>query len=908
MAKQSVGYRIVRGFLKVLLFWVFWKIGGFLVGVLVARTYGPGAISDAYTHVYKNIIFLFLYSSFLKVIVPAFMPIFIDEMNEKGARKAWEFAASIVNLTMIAAIILSAAGIYYSTEVIETLVPKFGEEAQMHASLLLRWMLPGSLGLVFGVLTLGVLNSYKIFGYPAAGDAAQKLVWAVVLFACVRFVPDARAIGIGFCAGCLAQVVVSLKGWGYRLKFLRPSIPAVPTGRMLKEIGILLPFAAVFVFVWMYPEKISADEPKLAAFTASVIIACGYVALLWVRARRISATMAHFTALAAPLAIGVIFARYRDVTTFYFQSYTTEGVFGDMEFAKTIANVPVVLVAYALSVALFPYLCEMAAKKSLDEFGNLITRSLKMVILFFVPLAVAMIILDEEIIQLVYDKGNWPREHIDIAGRTLTLFVIGLVFMAMENVTMQSFFSMKMTWQPTVVGIAMTIAHVGFLTFLISAMGLDHPSEVFLFVALAYPLSRALKNVILLIWMRMRVRVLPFFETSRFLVKLGIATGVMALVMVCAEWAVNRSLPIDDYKTRDVMLDTFNREPRGWFSVDAKSSIVEDGNRVCLQWDYKRRGRREIFVQRDLSMFKLGGLRGGSLRLKMEHPGQIAVRLMHHDEVLFSHERAIDREKRWQTVQFTLNGVQVAEAAKKGVTHLRIVDISQPRGGSYKTNFAVDDVLLRVGRDIVLVDSFEDVSRDWRSPGPLSVAVLDAKKKPQPERALTLGTVEAVRSVRSYDLSGTTQLSFKAAAPQATRARIAIRAKGEDFQAEAEIKQSVKRKTYGVPLAEFKDAGGESPDAGRIERVSFTMAAGGVQLDNVAFVEVKTMLGRLVFELVKLLRAGVPALVGGIVFVALLWALKIEEAGLIVEWLREEGLSKIRAKLGKPAAQEGTQP
>ena len=97
------------------------------------------------------------------------------------------------------------------------------------------------------------------------------------------------------------------------------------------------------------------------------------------------------------------------------------------------------------------------------------------------------------------------------------------------------------------------------------------------------------------------------------------------------------------------------------------------------------------------------------------------------------------------------------------------------------------------------------------------------------------------------------------------------------------------------------------PDAERIERVSFTMAAGGVQLDNVAFVEVKTMLGWLVFELVKLLRAGVPALVGGIVFVALLWALKIEEAGLIVEWLREEGLSKIRAKLGRPVAQEGTE-
>jgi len=893
VAEQSVGYRIVRGFMVVVFFWLFWKFGGFLVSVVIARTYGPGAVSDAYNQVYKNIIFLFLFSSFLKVVVPAFMPIFIEELNEKGAKEAWDFAASVINLTLIASVVVAVVGMIYAGQVVDSLVPGFGGEARDVSALLLRWMLPGSVGLIFGMLTLGVLNSYKVFSYPAAADAAQKFVWAVVLFVCARFISDARAIAIGFGAGCLAQVIVCMFGLGYRLKFFRPTIPSVPPMRLLREVLILAPFVALFAALWHYSGGLSQDVGRwLTALTASMALVCVYIGVLWVRARRISNTMARFVALACPLVIGVIFARYRDLTTFYFQSFTKEGVFGDMEFAKTIANMPVVLVAYSLSVALFPYLCEMAAKKDLSEFGSLVTRMLKMVAVFFVPLAAAMMVLDREIIQLVYDKGNWSHEHIQYAGLTLSLFAIGLIFNAIENVTMQSFFSMKMTWQPTVTGIAMDFVHVGFLYLIIQVLKRNHPYEVFFYVALSLPLSRAVKNIALLIWMRLRVKVLPLGDTVRFLLKLGLATAVMAFAMVGGERAVNKYIPIDRYKPREVLLDTFNREPRGWFSLDAQMSIASEAGRNFLRAEYDLTGRRTPFVRRDLTAFKLEDLSEVIVLVRTPRTAKIAVELTDYGRVLAKPEYpTIVRPNEWIPIRLVVPAI-------RGVKDIQVADVSLPEDEPVSTSFAIGEVQLVVGGQKVIVDSFTDVPPEWQSPGSLTVDVLDPDKKP-PEAALRLGTDEATRSLTEYDLSRTSLLTFKAASPAAMSAQLTLVAGQDGYPTEVAIRQSEKRLAYSVPVRDFRDASGNAPDVRQLESLKVKMPTAGAHLDNVGFVQSWSMRDKLRFEFVKLLRVGLPTLLGGIVLVVIFWLLRIEELTLIMNWLREEGLSKIRGKLGR---------
>ena len=51
------------------------------------------------------------------------------------------------------------------------------------------------------------------------------------------------------------------------------------------------------------------------------------------------------------------------------------------------------------------------------------------------------------------------------------------------------------------------------------------------------------------------------------------------------------------------------------------------------------------------------------------------------------------------------------------------------------------------------------------------------------------------------------------------------------------------------------------------------------------------------YEVLKLVHVGVPSLVAFVVFVVLLFALRIEEAKSTWAWLRERALGKVLAKL-----------
>ncbi|HUU69614.1 MAG TPA: lipid II flippase MurJ, partial [Planctomycetota bacterium] len=180
--QSSLAKKIVKGAVVVLFFWFFWKFGGFLLNIIIGSLFPPGKTSDAYTGVYKTIIFTFIYSSALKVLVPAFMPVFIEKMSKDGEAKAWEFAYSIFNIVLILSIVVSGIGVVAAPFIIDLLVPGFSVETKQLCVSLLRIMLPGSVGLVLSMVMMSLFNSYKIFSFPAAADAAQKLVWAVAIF------------------------------------------------------------------------------------------------------------------------------------------------------------------------------------------------------------------------------------------------------------------------------------------------------------------------------------------------------------------------------------------------------------------------------------------------------------------------------------------------------------------------------------------------------------------------------------------------------------------------------------------------------------------------------------------------------------------------------------------------------
>jgi len=560
----SLGRNIVRAVAVIVFFGLFLKLGGLLMNLLVVSYYGKGQVYDIFTAVYSNVVVLFFFSSLLKVLLPAFMPIFSELMHEEGERKAWQFVNTVLNLLLIA--IAGAAILIFALapEIISTILPKFTGEAQTRAAQLLRWMAPGLVILLLAVKAQAILNSYKVFSYPKAGEATQKLIWVAAIFVAgfgLGFSQKnvaAHVLGIGFLIGCLAQAGVLIAGLRKHAGLYRPAFPSTTVPRLLKEAGWLLAAvllcgtcAAALSFFTRLPES----HRKFIMLTSLMGVGCLYALWLRHRAAKSHGIMARFALLAAPLIVGVVFARYRDLATTFFQSYSAEGEYGIIELAKKVAQLPTEVVAYALGIAMFPFLCDLAAKKQTENLSKVVGRTVRLVALFFVPLTCVTIVMAGPVMRMLADRGDWSATDVRSAAIALGLLSTGMFFMSIENVLMQTFFSLQRVILPTVLGIVFSGLYSIGLYVTIDVLGYREPEQAFLIVCIAYPLPRILKNTALAFFLHRQVSLFTLRRGTVFVAQIATICAAVAASAWIVYRGVERLLPLPQVTERGIHVE-----------------------------------------------------------------------------------------------------------------------------------------------------------------------------------------------------------------------------------------------------------------------------------------------------------------------------------------------------------------
>lgn len=568
----SLGHRIVHGMIVIIFFGLFMKLGSFLMQWLVHHYYGAGSVLDAFSAVYGKIIFLLFFSTALKVVNPVFMPLFVKRLHDDGEEKSWEFASTVTNLCLVVGAVVGVLGFILAPEIVSTLLPKFSPETQRFCVVLLRWMIPGLLVQMLAIQSLGIFNSYKVFSWPAGADAAQKLVWTVCFFAAMIALGRSNGaavpalaphlLGASYLVSCLFQGGVLLFGLRDRLRFYRFGFPSVSGRRLAEEALWAVVYMIGFFAAWIWlldsviMPGLQGGRFAIEAADRNILVICGFLGLgcfyaisLWYRSRKSASLIGRFAFLMAPLIVGVLFARFRDLGLAFFQTYTEEGQFGIIELANKVANLPSVLIAFSLSVAMFPFLCEVAARRDEEQYARIMSGSLRMIALVLLPVTALAIVLGEPVMRLIFDdKGMWSPDKVHAAGLALAILSTGLFFSAIENVLMQSFFSRERMMLPTVLGIIFAVLPVAVLYVLLQRMGYGaQPAVAFLMVCIAYPAGRALKNLFLLYFAHRRHPIMPAREAWSFLLRMGVICAAVAIVARIVYSPMVRALPIEKY-------------------------------------------------------------------------------------------------------------------------------------------------------------------------------------------------------------------------------------------------------------------------------------------------------------------------------------------------------------------------
>lgn len=469
-SRHSIGKRIVRASIAVVIAHALFKLAGLLQVMVLGYYLDPGIYESVYVVVFEGCIFnIFLIGE--EVIGPAFLPVFMQEMDTKNEAEAWRFGSVVLTLQLI--VLLGIVSVlmlmpHVAIRVMTAWDADNNPEKFALAQNCLFWLAPALICLSLGSTTYMLLNGYKRFFFAAFGDAAWKFCVLLCVLVGIGFLGfDFRALVFGLVAGSTVKLITHLVRLP-EIRMFRPSLAI--RNKALKQMLLLI----------------------------------------------------------LPLICGIVFAKYRDIyNNVTILSRLEEGLMQANSFGRKLHGAIGWLVPYALSIVMFPFFCEMVDKEDKESFASLLSGSGRMLLSVLVPLAFVCVAVSEPLSSVMFYRGKVTAEVASWTAVAMSCYILVLPAHATECLLMQAFFAHRRMLAATTIGIvfsslSIAISYVGIVLF--GATG----ATALAVIALGYTASRTLKAITLAVFLRKNIPVFPARETFTFMVRTVLVGAVSA--------------------------------------------------------------------------------------------------------------------------------------------------------------------------------------------------------------------------------------------------------------------------------------------------------------------------------------------------------------------------------------------
>lgn len=480
--------RIAKGGLAVAVAGIIVKFAGFAWKWLLIRFHGQDvAVTDAYLFAFEGVVLTFFFLS-NKILCPPFLPLFLEEKNLRGERSAWRFASAVATWVFLISALIGVLIVAFPGAWAGFSSWLSGREVPRESGELLRvavtWVGLALICLMLSWVTYMILNGYKRFFWPQVSDAAMRffMIGAIVLSGTLVVAPSnaTKMLALGIILGAAARLLVHLLAMGKKAVRLLP-----PRLGEKRTLGMLL-------------------------------------------------------LLASPAMIGAPVARLRDLVNNHVLLFPLEkGLLTANSLGRTIFSTAEWLVPFSLSVAMFPYFCDLVDRNDFKKLGEILTRSGRVLMLFFSIFAGSVAILSLPISYLFFGTtGMLAGGRLELVALANTCYVIVLPAHVLEYLLMQAYFSNRRMVMPQVFGVVFSFLSVGISVVAIRAVGLEGAGAIAA-IALGYTASRWFKSFFLIFYLKRFVPMFRATETSLFLFKTAVVTaaacGMAVVVRVVAE-------------------------------------------------------------------------------------------------------------------------------------------------------------------------------------------------------------------------------------------------------------------------------------------------------------------------------------------------------------------------------------
>jgi len=418
------------------------RILGFLRESLMANFFGKTNVTDAYqtAFILPDLIYWLLVGG---VLSSAFIPVFSEYIHKGNEDEGWRVASSFINIIILLLSSLVILALIFAPQFIRLQVPGFTADTQALTVHLTRIILIQPLLLALSGITMGILNSYKIFWPSALGTVLYNA--SVIVFGVLLARPDEPESISGFAIG----VVV-----GALLNFL-VQVPA------LRRQGLRY----YPIIDWRHP-----GVRKIAL-------------------------------LAIPIILSYSLNQIQVIVNSNLGSHLIEGSLTAIWYSYRLYQLPVGIFALAIAVAVFPTLNEQATLQKWQDFIQTSSQAVRTVIYITLPISVGMIVLRYPLIRVLFEHGEFTPADTVATTIPLLFFAVGISAQSVIQILPRMFYSLQDTWTPVILGIISMAANVAFMFLLVKPLqtgGLALATSLAAFVnmiLLLYVLRRRLKTI-----------------------------------------------------------------------------------------------------------------------------------------------------------------------------------------------------------------------------------------------------------------------------------------------------------------------------------------------------------------------------------------------------------------------------
>jgi putative peptidoglycan lipid II flippase len=389
------------------------RITGLVRETMVAGLFGATAMTDAYLVAFRipNLLRrLFAEGAFSQ----AFVPLLAATRATEGEAATKRLIDAVATVLLWALLATSVIGVIGAPVLVWLLGSGLPDQAFDASVVMTRFMFPYIAFMSLVALSAGILNTWRRFVVPAATPVLLNL----------------SVIAVGW------AIAGPLERAGY------PGIYAMAFGVLLGGVLQLLvqwpALRAIDVMPRMRLSWRGFQESRANPGVGRVLLGMG------------------------PALLGVGVSQLSLMINTQISSRLGEGATSWLNYADRLMEFPIGLLGVALSAVLTPQLSAAQASGESVRYSRLLDWGLRMVMLFALPCAVALLVFAEPLTAVLYHRGAFTASDVAHTAQSVMGWGVGLIGLIAVKVLAPGFFARQDTGTPAKIAVAVLVLTQGF--------------------------------------------------------------------------------------------------------------------------------------------------------------------------------------------------------------------------------------------------------------------------------------------------------------------------------------------------------------------------------------------------------------------------------------------------------------